>query len=394
MKPDVVSSKEGIQVRIDSASGLLSGLRHPDRVRRASLLRAIRHEPIKALSFGPIDGRDVVDELLSLCEETKGTADRWDYFFTALSLVDERTAEFAKREFLVTHDPRCLVSAARRISQLPEAEKVGFLSPVILESREVNRCRLCANLLAGSSRLATRVALRVAAISDRPSALPPLDAETVDAWITELQGPYPQKVRKLLLQTSEGALDALLSFWAKLPEQVRIWALCLGVEEKVDGCASLIWETVKQERGGALLRTALMCVQKCAPEHQNEALLLPLYRHEDPAIRAAAIAAGWADIDCSSLLRDETSQDVRLAIVTRLGRCGGSEADTNLLVSLLNDHSWRVRALAVDLLVNMAPASLPALRGTLSSASEEAKVAAVQALFRLGKEDWIKEALL
>lgn len=393
MAPDAVSSAKCDNIRIGSACDMLCGLRHPDRSRRASLLRAIRNEPDKALSFGPVDGRDLIDELLSLCEESRGTADRWDYVFTTLSLDDQRTAQLAKSEFLATHDHRFLVISAKRLSQLPEAEKVGFLSPVILESREVNRCRLCANVLAGSSLLEPRVSIRVAAFSDRPFTLPALDSGTLEAWVAELQGPCPQRARELIFKARGDALRVLLSFWNRLPEQIRIWTLCQGVENGAGACASLVRDTIRQEKQGELLRTALTCLRKLPPEDHDEALLAPLYGHRDPAIRAAAVGAGSVATDCSPLLCDEPCEDVRLAIVARLD-CGGGARSIDLLVSLLEDRSWRVRARAVDVLVKLAPASLQSLRRTLSSSHEEAKVAAVQALFRLGREDWIAEALL
>jgi hypothetical protein len=146
MAIDQASSAQGRNMLPGSALEMQRGLRHPDRLQRASLLRAIRNDPDRALCVGQGDGWDIVDELIFLCEESKGTADRWDYVFTTLSLADERTVDLTKNEFLTTFDHRFLVMSARRLSQLPEAEKAGFFSPVIMESRETNRCRLCANV--------------------------------------------------------------------------------------------------------------------------------------------------------------------------------------------------------------------------------------------------------
>ena len=393
MAIDQASSAQGRNMLPGSALEMQRGLRHPDRLQRASLLRAIRNDPDRALCVGQGDGWDIVDELIFLCEESKGTADRWDYVFTTLSLADERTVDLTKNEFLTTFDHRFLVMSARRLSQLPEAEKAGFFSPVIMESRETNRCRLCANVLAGRDLLETRVAIRVAAIADRPASVPALDADTLDAWVAELQGPYPQKVRKKLLQASADAVNILLSFWNRLPEPVRVWALLQGVEQGTAIYASRVKETIKREKEGELLRTALMCLKKMPPEHHDEALLEPMYGHGDPTIRAAAIAAGSVEIDCSSLLRHERSEIVRLAVIDRLERFKGTHY-IDLVASLLEDNRWRVRARAVDLLVKLAPASLDVLRSLLSSTVEETRVAAIQALLRLDKDDWIAAALL
>lgn len=390
----MVSPGKNNEIGIGSTQEMIRCLRHSDPVHRASLLRAIRAEPAKALSFTSAEGQDVVDELLFLCEETKGSAERWDYVFTAFSLIDERTVPLAKREFLRTHDHRYIVSAAKRLSYISWEEKVNFLTPILMEPAGGNRCRLAANLLAGADRLAARVAIRIGVLSDLAFTLPTLNYENLDAWVAELQGPYPQKVRTLLLQTDGNALAKLLSYWGRLPDKLRIWALVQGVKQGDKLAAFLVRETIKFERSDELLHTALIGLKNLLPEDHDDELIAPLYQHGNSAIRAAAIRAGVGatKINCASLLCDEVSDDVRLAIVSRM-KSGGGEEEIELLISLCQDPNWRIRAGAADALVALAPASLPALHCMLSSAHQEARVAAAQALLRLGKSDWIAQIL-
>jgi len=248
-------------------------------------------------------------------------------------------------------------------------------------------------VLADNSLLLPLAAIRVAAIADRPVTLPPLSSATLAAWTGELQGPYPQKVRGLLLQMGDESLTRLLSFWDKLPELVGIWALSQGTEQGLDECSWLVRKIVKHENQVGLLKAALNCLSQLPHEKHDEALLSRLYFHGDTELRAAAIGAGSTVIDFSLLLNDHPPEVVRLAVISRMDRSGAAN-HVDLLIRFFEDQSWRVRARATDVLVKLAPASLPALRRVLTSSQRNAKVAAMQALLRLGKEDWIAAALL
>lgn len=370
------------QVSIASGEDMVAALRHPDSAIRTAVLRAIMENPQAAMAYGEVNGRDLVDELLALCDETRGTAERWSCVCAVLSLDDPRGGEVAKEAFLTSDPPQIALLAASRLATLPAADRIAFLSPVVMGPGRQIRCRAAANLLADCRNLEPAVAIRVATLSDHEAPLPPLTEGTLEAWLAELQGPYPQKTKNTLLQRGSGALEALMAMWDRLPEPLRIWIMGQGIERHTPGIAALIRDTIRRESGGELLRVALETLPGLVPEEADEGWLAPLCTHDDPSIRAAAIAAESAPRDWWEALKTEPSRDVRLAMITRIARCGHAD-DVAPLVRLLADGDWRIRARVTDALVALAPASLPALRTTLEHGSEGARVAAAQALYRL-----------
>ena len=79
----------------------------------------------------------------------------------------------------------------------------------------------------------------------------------------------------------------------------------------------------------------------------------------------------------------------RFPFIKRIGRCSDTR-DVEILIRLLEDKNWRIRAQTANALVNLTPASLPLLRKALKSDKEDKRIAAAQALIRLGREDWVK----
>jgi len=374
-----------MQVDISCRKTLADALKNPDAAIRTRVLQAINQKIDQALAAGKSLNPEVVEELYCRYETLQGCFDATWFAFLLLRLNDSRSATVAKREFVSTDNNEILLLAAAHVARLPAAEKIDLLTPLVMAADNSARSRAAANLLDDCmADLQPPVALRAALISDHDLTLPPVNAETLSDWCHELKGPYPLAAQEALLQAGEKAIAAMLSLWDRLPEDIRIWILCTGAEKQVPGTAEKIRDIIGHENDGSLLRIAIECLK--AMDMADENLLATLYAHHSPAIRAAAVSAGSAPLDWSSALRRETADEVRLAIVSRIERCGG-EANVAPLVELLADKNWRIRARATDALVALAPASLAPLQKSLESAREWVRVAAAQGLSRLGTDE-------
>ncbi|MGM0452972.1 MAG: HEAT repeat domain-containing protein [Thermodesulfobacteriota bacterium] len=384
-----------IRVDIASAEDLFRTLRHPDPKVRTMVLRAVQDKPAQAMACGTIEGRDVIDELLLLCAQTEGTMDRLAYAGTVLNLDDPRVAAFAKKEFLKTDNAGIILLAAKHIAALDWQKRVRLLEPVIRRAAPANQCRAAANLLADCRGLSPDVAIRVAVLSDHQVAPPPLSEKTLAAWLSELKGPYPRKTEALLKQQGNAALAVLLENRGQLPEDLQIRAMQWGLESRPGAMAPVLKSEIHEKTDGPVLQAALESLAQLghAPDPDTETRIESFYDHPDPAVRAAAVLAGTKSLDWTAAVFAETEPTVRLAMISRMARSGRA-TDLYCLIDLLADTNWRIRARATEALVALAPKSLPLLRQTLENPAEPVRVAATQALFQLGKEEWIEEDLL
>lgn len=378
------------QVDIATPEDLLEALKSPNAVMRAATLRAIIANPEKAASLGTGSGFDLFQELLQLCEATHEDSMRAGHVKALLHLDDERSLEFAKQEFLATDTTDIILLTAKTLARLPADEREALLGPVVMGSPNQTKSRAAANLLAHCRDLPTRLALRVAILSDHPVEIAPLSDETLAAWLEELQGPYPFKTRKILLAKEDGSFSVLLAHWGKLPAPARLWAFQEAVREDPTPHVPLIRKVLQEgEERDEILRAALEAVPYLGRNVTDERMISPFYQHDDPAIRAAAIHAGQSVLDWTSRLEREPSDKGRAAIASRIGRCGRPE-DASLLSSLLEDPNWRVRAAATNALVALAPASLTLLKNLLTHPKPVVQASAVQALNKLGKGEVVR----
>lgn len=376
---------------ISSRKELAAALRSPDASIRASLLQTINKQVDHAAATGKHINQEIIDELYLIYTEQQENLERAWYSFLLLRLNCTHSLEIARKEFVSSENNNILVLAATHLAKLPVEERVELLGPLVMDSSNPARCRAAANLLDDCMvYLEPAIALRAAVISDHDMPLPPVNIETIDAWIYELKGPYPQSTRNNLIKLGTEAITDLMSLWDHLPDDIRIWALNQGVEKKIPGIEIKIRESIRQDTGRDLILCALECFKTLQIE--DEDILAPLYKHEDSSVQASAISAGSVAIDCSCVMSTETPVDVRLAMITRMGKYGGDK-EIELLTRLLEDGNWRVRAKAVDSLVALAPASMESLKASLGSEIENVRVAAAQGLHRLGKEEWVMDIL-
>jgi len=381
--------KQHRKIYIRSAEDLFAALREPDPASRAAVLQAIQKDPRAALAYGKANGRDLVDELLSLCSASVGSADRTLYAAVLFSFDDERVKTFAKKEFLRTENTRALLLSAEILARLPQEERAALLPPALLRGKNPVRSRAAANLLADCRHLAADVKLRTAILSDHSIEPPEFTPETAQVWIAELQGEHCRKTRNVFLRLGNQALEALLGMWPYLAVNLQKWLLYQLMENQTTGAAEKIEEILRDQRE-ALLAAALECRKKL--QTADDSMLQPLTGHPDPDVRAAAIEGIKHHVDWSNRIYAENKLKVRLAIMNHMSRFGGKK-DADILAELLSDDSWRIRARASKCLASMAPLSLEALKNAFFSDTENVRVAAAQALQALGEERWLAQQM-
>ncbi|MDZ7708245.1 MAG: hypothetical protein U5J97_10235 [Trueperaceae bacterium] len=214
-----------MNVVIRTGDDLAAALRHPEPRVRVAVLRDVASDPERLARYGGAAGRDLVGELLLLCRESAGSADRVGYAYALLQLDDPRVTTFAKHEFVHGDHAKLALVAAARLATLPAHERVATLAPVITGRYGPTRQRGAANLLADVPDLEPAVALRVALLTDHPVAPPPLTTSTLGAWLTELDGDRPAGARAALRRGGPTGLLTLLRHWETLPETLRAWTL-------------------------------------------------------------------------------------------------------------------------------------------------------------------------
>lgn len=387
-----MDTKQKKQVNIATAIDLVNALNEPDLKIRAATLQAISQRPEKAVTLAQDGGIDLFQELLFLYKKEEAAAVQAACLQTLLCLEDDRRMEVARQEFLATSNSDIILLTARQLAELNAYERIEILSPAVMDSENPTKSRAAANLLAHCKNLGTRVALRVAILTDHDVGVPSLDAESFDDWVNELQGPYPFRTWRILLARDSSSPFKLLAQWVRLPDELRLWALQQAIKEDIMSCEPQIRDILQNGSNHKLLLTALKAWPHLESSDRDEKLLYQLYRHPEPEVRAAAFCAGREVLDWEAMLADESSDRVRASIAARIGICKQAQ-DCRLLASLLEDKSWRVRAAASDAMVALSPATLPLLHDMIDHPNDLVRAAALQSLRKLGDKRWIESYL-
>ncbi|PLX70406.1 MAG: hypothetical protein C0602_06230 [Denitrovibrio sp.] len=370
------------EVSISTIEGMLNVLKNGDVPTRFAVLKAITQNPEKVMDMANKGGDDLFEILFDLCETTEDYSTRKGFVYTLLYLDEGKYIDFAKKEFLATRDSDVAILAAQKIAKLPADERIELLGSVVMDAENQTKSRAAANLLAHCEIADKRLAIRVASLTDHKISIPPVNKDTLTDWLDELEGPYPYNTQNLILSNKEESLSKLLSFWDKLPDTVKLWTF----NETFNKPEVLLNSIITQSKNKKLLLAVFNTLQQAPLSGSNDDLIAPFYQHEDDEIRAAAIKAGHVERDWSSMLENESSDIVRMAIVTQISRFKQKDK-CSILACLLEDKNWRIRATVTKALVILAPDSLPILRDLLTHHDPNVRASSTQALIRLGEYD-------
>jgi len=344
-------------VRIRSAQDLFEVLSTGSQGARVAVLRDIIAEPTRALALGPHEGEDFVDLLLRLIPPEQG-AMRKALTICLFCYDDPRTADFMAETFATTRDVETVLHIGERLAH----QGVEFFRPFLWQDKTAQA--LAAARACAYAELEPKDRLRVALLIDREHPAPPVDEEHLPCWVAELRGPHQVRTRQL----AEAAGEAALLLWTA--DVDRLWLLRLT--ERIDA-ARARREVERLLPGGELaVVQAAVRLGVRLPESVLESA--------DPEVRAAGVAAGLADGELQRYLASSEPE-----AVAAVQRC----SSVDMLLGLLGDERWEVRAEAVRRLAAGEERPVARVRARVDSPLLEERVAAVTLLERWGDEEWL-----
>jgi len=366
-----------------------AGLNSPESYVRTGTARYIRQNMESVESDCRNHGFDLTGKLLQMCSAFGNSSERWEYVYTALGFNDERTAELAKSVFVSETDSKFLVMSARRLSFLTDKEKYDFIAPILFAEGNRNRTRLCANLLAGNSCLDARTAVRISVISDRACTVPSFTRETAGAWISEMQGAYPESVRAQFLKLADRRVDLFLSCWDSFSVQLKKWTLDTLLKDAPHGYEILILSVLNNDTDADVIIPALGCLKNLPDTGMFQNAVGKLLLNENEKVRAQAVLYIKDAEKLKGLLSDD-AQTVRANAVKGLS---GEKENMQLIAGCFSDRGWMVRAAAAQAMVRLAPDSVETVKELFLKGDMDARTAAAKCLADLGMESWMESSV-
>lgn len=367
------------KLEIGSAADLFAALRSPTLGVRLSVLSAISAAPDKALSYGPYDGLDLLDEMLAQIPQAEQKVHRWALVGALSAFGDPRVEEALKDIFRSSSDAREASMCAARLAISTAQDNRPFFLPFLDKGTLPLQARFAANALARFDGHSAEDRVRIAVLCDLPISTPPLDDETEDVWLETLRGPYSYSARGLLESGGELNFEHLLEKWDQLNAELKVWLLGWGGRAHYAGIAELCVKALEEGPDEAIL-AALQTIAtlELAPDTlQNPAN--GFLRHPRREIRLAALRAGAEVVEPRNMLMNESDTETRLLLIPRLAAAHGKDALPDLL-GLLHDERWEIRNTAAMALISLGDIAADAVEGLMNHESIQIRVAAAQVL--------------
>jgi HEAT repeat protein len=384
------------KLHVHSAEELFEALSSPKEAVRLSVLQAIAAYPQQALDFGPWNGEELVGRLMEDARRDPNPLMRSAIVKVVANFRGPRVLAFLMERVQASHDADMVMELETRL----EVEPLDEIRPFLVEFLADDRARsaqalVAANMLSRDETLPPSLRLRVALLTNRDVPFPPLDPSTLDAWIDELGGPLQDRARDHAEEHGDAVLR-LWSGWERLSERSRTWLAEWTSRRHPDTARVALAAVLDPDLGADSLRALLRCAATVGLDEStlDSSVAAALLTHPDAAVRAAALGAGLGEPDAlvERLTDCQEAAPVRVAALRRLaGR--ETEGLMDLLIPVLGDPDWQVRAAAADALVARGEASVERLESVLHGCSKEARAAAARALVTLKGEEWLERAL-
>ncbi len=337
---------------------------------RLAVLRDVLADPTRPLKLGPHESEDFVDLLLRLVGGTRGVL-RQMTTLCLMSYQDPRTTQFMVDAFGKSRDAAIVLRLGQRL--LLE-RGVDFFRPFLWQDGSA-QAMAAAQICLPEPELSVEERLRIALVLPDNIPVPPIDAESLSAWLGELTGPYRARARQRVEGLGSEVL-LLWSGWDRLATAEQDWLLSLT-------------KRLDRPRARTELERLIAagCLSPSVVESAHElGLALPaeLLEHDQPSIRALAVSVGLADAELKRFLEGTV---VEALAATR--RC-----PPEVLLELISDRRWQVRAQAVRQLATSDHRPLERVKALVASPSKSERVAAIELLRSWGEEAWLEQTLL
>ncbi len=209
-------------MRVRSVADLAPLFQHADLAYRAAAYSSILESPEKALQLAAHNGNDVIDLLVDTLRTTTNRSDRKTILAVIGQFDDPRANETFRTVLLEENDDELLHLAAQFVRERGLVPDRSSLLSLLRSGDNMSKVRIAAEFLEGQRPYDTADAIRVAAFSHGAEPFPEPNSETIDAWLSELQGPF-QEFLLLTLERSDLDVDAWEKFWSRLGAAMRIW---------------------------------------------------------------------------------------------------------------------------------------------------------------------------
>ncbi len=374
-------SEERPVVRIRTAAELFEGLRHAEPSVKLAVLAAVASQPDRILAYGPLDGVDVVDELVAQLSDRPGLY-AGPLLGALVRFRDDRVVEACARIARQLKDSELIAQAVERLAAEEGPSARATLSELLF-SLESIRAIPAARALRSRPDLSPGEHMRVELWV---GALEPVEDQAL--WLGELDGPLRSRAQRCLEQQGEPALEWLAGHFGELNPDLRAWLLKWAARVCHASAARLLREALEQGEGIALEVLA----QDPGRYPEARELLAGRTDSENPRERALAwrVAQLEPDQDWAELFAREKDPEVRCSLARRLAE----EPRLEPLLELASDPDWRLRALAAQGLAALGSSALEPARHLARSPSLESRAVGARVLVSLGDYEWMEEHLL
>ena len=367
-------------VRVRSAADLIRGLESSDVALHLAMLGAVVRDPARALRYGRDGDRDVLDVLLELLARTR-TPEHAETLFGAICRCDDpRVLSECRRRLAMPGPPALRRRAAMTLAERDPAGAMRFLGPWLHQDRDPATAAIAAQALAGLAEATDEDRIRIAAATEAAlERVPRFDATTAPRWLAELVGPFGDGARLRLMEQGEPAYEALAARWEELAPAERRWLLEWGTRSHPMEAVVLLKRALTEEPGELKLLALELLPGLGAAAAWFGPLLAQFTEASEPLMLRAAIRAGRRGLDWRRLIRQCTDRRVRLMAIGCLAEAEGAAA-LPLLLPLLSDPDWRVRAAATRALETLGAPAVAAARDLLGDPREGVREAVARLL--------------
>ncbi len=372
------SSKTG-KLRIATAQDLFEALGSEQLGVRLAVLSAISKSPEKAASYGPHEGRDLVEELTDQLAQTGDTTLRRALSATLAAFNDPRATAGLKEAFLASHDTQEILLCAQRLAAEPSPETKELFLASLRSNAQPLQARAAANVMAEAEDRKPGDRVRIAILCDVAYETPTLDKDNTGAWLEELTGPHRERARALLKSQGQQTWVGLREAWDSLPQEAMAWLLDWGCRDYPDLADELCLTALAQ--GPDDLHLAALQAASLLPALSDKlhGAVTPFLGSIDSELRLAAVRAADSVSGVREAMSKETDPRILIALTPHLVRAHGEEASPDLAI-LLESNDWRVRGAAAQALKGLGEAGQQAVERLRDHPKMEVRAAVAQVL--------------
>lgn len=217
-------SENSSEIRVRSIADLLPLLDHANPEVRTAAYRSLLENPEKARALAADNGRDIVDVLIGRVKRHLSQREKVPLLMVLGQFQDSRVDDIFLDILTLENRDEMLHIAARYAKDTGLNIPTPELLILLRCDYNMSKVRIAAELLVGREGLNSSDWIRVAAFSSGRADFPALNAETVDAWMEQLNSPL-RDYMCLVLETTGPELEDWHILWPALDATLQNWVV-------------------------------------------------------------------------------------------------------------------------------------------------------------------------